>query len=100
MLIIGDFNVGIDEPQMKSFCKTYNRTNLIKQPACYKSPDNSTCRSSRPEVFCEKGVFKNFAKLTGKNLWQSLDLILTNDQRTFQSTCVIKTGLLKSFKWH
>ena len=28
--------------------------------------------SSRPEVFCKKGVFKNFAKFTGKHLCQSL----------------------------
>ena len=29
-------------------------------------------RSSRPEVFCKKGVFRNFAKFTGKHLYQSL----------------------------
>ena len=29
-------------------------------------------RSSRPEVFCEKGVLRNFAKVTGKHLCQSL----------------------------
>ena len=29
-------------------------------------------RSSRPEVFCKKGVFRNFAKFTGKHLCQSL----------------------------
>ena len=28
-------------------------------------------RSSRPEVFCKKDVFKNFAKFTGKHLCQS-----------------------------
>ena len=65
MLILGDFNIEIDEPHMKSFCETYNLTNLIKQPTCYKNPDNPTC----------------------------IDLILTNDPRTFQSTCVIETGL-------
>ena len=27
---------------------------------------------SRPEVFCKKGVFRNFAKFTGKRLRQSL----------------------------
>ena len=31
-----------------------------------------TFRSSRPEVFCEKGVLRNFAKFTGKRLCQSL----------------------------
>ena len=29
-------------------------------------------RSSRPEVFCKKGVLKNFTKFTGKHLYQSL----------------------------
>ena len=29
-------------------------------------------RSSHPEVFCKKGVLRNFAKLTGKHLRQSL----------------------------
>ena len=29
-------------------------------------------RSSRLEVFCKKGVYRNFTKLTGKHLCQSL----------------------------
>ena len=29
-------------------------------------------RSSRPDVFCEKGVLRNFAKFTGKHQCQSL----------------------------
>ena len=29
-------------------------------------------RSSRPELFCKKGVLRNFAKFTGKHLCQSL----------------------------
>ena len=33
----------------------------------------SVChRNSRPEMFCEKGVLRNFAKFTGKHLCQSL----------------------------
>ena len=32
-------------------------------------------RSSRPEVFCKKGVLRNFTKFTGKHLCQSLFLI-------------------------
>ena len=31
-------------------------------------------RSSRPEVFCKRGVLKNFSKFTGKHLCQSLFL--------------------------
>ena len=29
-------------------------------------------RSSRPEVFCKKGVLRNLAKVTGKHLYRSL----------------------------
>ena len=32
-------------------------------------------KGSRPEVFCKKGVLKNFAKFTGKHLCQSFLLI-------------------------
>ena len=34
----------------------------------------TTDRSIRPEVFCKKGVLRNFTKLTGKDLCQSLFL--------------------------
>ena len=64
-LILGDFNVGIEEQHMKAFCDNYNLTSLIKQPTCYKNPNNPTC----------------------------IDLILSNTPRSFQSTCVIETGL-------
>ena len=50
---------------MKTFCENYNLQNLIRQPTCYKN-------LSRPT---------------------SIDLILTNVLRSFQSTCVIETGL-------
>ena len=38
IIILGDFNVGVEEPHMKTFCE-----NLIKQPACYKNPSRPTC---------------------------------------------------------
>ena len=57
--------MGVEEPHMKTFCESYSLQNLIKQPTCYKNP-------SRPT---------------------SIDLILTNVPRSFQSTCVIETGL-------
>ena len=50
---------------MKAFCDNYNLASLIKQPTCYKNPNNPTC----------------------------IDLILSNTPRSFQSTCVIETGL-------
>ena len=65
ILILDDFNVGIEEAYMQSFCESYNLKSLIKQPTCYKNPDKPTF----------------------------IDLILTNVPRMFQSTCVIETGL-------
>ena len=65
IIILGDFNVRVEEPHMKTFCENYRLQNLIKQPTCYKNPSRPTC----------------------------IDLILTNVPRSFQSTCVIETGL-------
>ena len=55
----------IEDQHMKAFCDNNNLTSLIKQPTCYKNPNNPTC----------------------------IDLILCNTCRSFQSTCVIETGL-------
>ena len=65
VLILGDFNVGVEEAHMETFCENYSLQNLIKQPTCYKNSFRPTC----------------------------IDLILTNVPRSFQSTCVIETGL-------
>ena len=42
ILILDDFNVGLEEQRMKAFCDNYNLTSLIKQPICYKNLNNST----------------------------------------------------------
>ena len=65
ILILGDFNVEIEEANMKSFCENFNLKGLTKQPTYYKNPNKPTC----------------------------IDLILTNVPRMFQSTCVLETGL-------
>ena len=62
VLILGDFNVGVDDQNMKT---CYSLTSLIKQPTCYKNPLHP------------KGI----------------DLVLTNVPGSFQTTCVIETGL-------
>ena len=36
ILILGDFNVGIEEQHMKAFCDNYNLISLIKQPTYTK----------------------------------------------------------------
>ena len=50
------------------------------------------CRSSRPEVFCNKDVLRNFAKFTGKHLCTSL---------FFDKVAVLRPAiLLKKRLWH
>ena len=62
---MGDFNVEVENRDMEEFCKNYNLKSLIRVPTCFKIPRNPSC----------------------------IDLILTNSQRNFQSSCAIETGL-------
>ena len=50
---------------MESFCDTYGLVNLIKEPTCFKSNENSS----------------------------SIDIILTNKKHCFQNSMTIETGL-------
>ena len=50
---------------MKCFCDNYNLKSSIRHTTCCKNSDKSTC----------------------------IDLLLTNAPRSFQSTCVLETGL-------
>ena len=61
----------------------YKRTNNIHKQSCisvlkhywqkfWQFSRKRQYRSRRPEVFCKKGVLKNFTKFTGKQLCQSL----------------------------
>ena len=60
---------------------------MIYIDICYQ-----TLRSSRPEVFCKKGVLGNFAKFTGKHLCQSL---------FFNKVAGLRPAtLLKKVLWH
>ena len=43
VVFLVDFNVGIEETTMKSFCKFYNLMNLIKQPTYFKNPEKPSC---------------------------------------------------------
>ena len=64
-IILGDFNIEVEEQQIKDFCDNYSLKSLIRQPTCYNSPSNLTC----------------------------IDLILTNAPQEFQNTFVLETGL-------
>ena len=64
-IILGDFNSEITENSMSDFSELFNLHNLIKEPTCYKNPENPSC----------------------------IDLILTNQKHYFQNTKVVETGL-------
>ena len=64
-IVKGDFNVELENRSMEEFCKNYNLKSLIQVSTCYKNSNNPSC----------------------------IDLILTNSQRSFQSSCAIETGL-------
>ena len=64
-IILGDFNSEITEGAMLEFCKLFNLYSLVKEPTCYKNPDNPS----------------------------RIDLILTNRNKSFQHTQVVETGL-------
>ena len=67
----------------KTFLTTRFEYGII-DPFCYGS--------SRPEEFCKKGILKNFAKFTGKQLCQSL---------LFNKAAGLKPAiLLKRKLWH
>ena len=65
LLLLGDFNSEMSEEDMKNFCETYNLTNLIKEPTCFKSVENSSC----------------------------IDVMLTNRSICFENSMTIETGL-------
>ena len=64
-IFIGDFNIEADSTEMSSFCETFDLTSFMKEPTCYKNPDNPSC----------------------------IDLILINKPLSFQNSCVSETGL-------
>ena len=49
-----------------------NRNVENKNPVDYSMTEEIVfLQKQPPEVFCKKGVFRNFAKFTGKHLYQS-----------------------------
>ena len=65
LLLLGDFNAGVEDSSVKIFCSSYNLKSMINRPTCYKNPEKPSC----------------------------IDLILTNCPRSFQNSCTIEAGL-------
>ena len=43
VIFLGDFNAGVLETPMTTFCESYNLKSIIKQPTCFKNPEISSC---------------------------------------------------------
>ena len=65
ILFLGDLSSQPSENCVNDFCNVFNLSNLVKEPTCYKNPDNPSC----------------------------IDLFLTNRPKCFQSTMTMKTGI-------
>ena len=61
---MGDFNVDVKEVSLHLFYNQYKLRSLNKDPTCYKNIDNPS----------------------------SIDLLLTNSAKSFESSCTIETG--------
>ena len=78
-----------------------------------ETPNNEylNTRSSRPEMFCKKGVLKKFAKFAGKYLCQSLFFNKVSGLKAlaqvfscefcgiFKNTCFYRTLLVAASVW-
>lgn len=42
-IILGDFDLSVEELHVKTFCESYSLKCLIKQLTCYKNPAKPTC---------------------------------------------------------
>ena len=64
-LLAGDFNTQEDKEILDDFLEDYHAKNLVKDPTCFKNPENPSC----------------------------IDLFITNSYQSFQKTATISTGL-------
>ena len=42
-LVLGDFEVCVEDSSLSEFCDTHDLKSLIREPTCYKNPENSSC---------------------------------------------------------
>ena len=64
-ILLGDFIVKPTEDHIEEFTKVCNFKNLVKGPTCFKNLDKSSC----------------------------IDLILTNESKSFQTSQIIEAGI-------
>ena len=56
IILLGDFNVEVEEENMSEFVSVYSLIHLVKQKTCFKNPENPSCIDLILTNSCE--VFK------------------------------------------
>ena len=70
-LIVGDFNMQEGNSQLDDFLCTYHAKNLVKEPTCFKSPENPSCVDLFV-TYNKHGFTWTHPKRTGMN-WNELE---------------------------
>ena len=65
LFLMGNFNSEPNEKELADFCETYNLSNLVKGPTCYKNPTNPSC----------------------------IDLLLNNRTGNYKQSITVETGI-------
>ena len=82
LLLIGDFNSGIKEENMRDFCDTYNLQNLIIEATYFKSVENPTTiylirtnryMSSHTSIAIETGISDKMAVTVLKTYFKNIE---------------------------
>ena len=93
-----DFKKGVYDFQKQLVTKFINNKGLFLRcfygSCIFQDTSGSEAQKQPPEVFCKKGVLKNFAKFIGKHLCQSL---LFNKVAGLRPATVLKKETLVNF---
>ena len=56
VILLSDFNVGVDDSNLSSFCNNFDLSSLISKATYFKNTDNPSCiyliLTNRPKYFC------------------------------------------------
>ena len=63
-LCIRDFNSETSETALRNFDNLYKLKNIVREPTCFKNPDNPSCI----DLFLTH-LFKRFSRYTGNWIW-------------------------------
>ena len=80
IIVLGDFNVEIQNKCMMDFCKSYSFRSLSSRPTCFKNLENSSCidlvLTNSPNNFPKKNFFyENCSDLKNPRVKKFIDAL-------------------------